>query len=139
MSVEFNTQAAVFSAISEDAAVSALVSTVVDFGERKHNGSTVYPYVAVGDIIRNEWDTDTSNGFDAVFRVHTWTNTGSAKLALDIQGAIYAVLHKQDLTITGASTINLYRMSSFVMRDPSGAHHGVCEYRGLIRIIPEVA
>lgn len=131
MSAEFDIQAAVFSALSGSSAVTDLVSTIVDFGPREDDAAAIYPYIAIGNIFLNEMDTDNTNGFDAVMRIHTWTNTGSAKLAKDTQGAIYGVLHKADLSVTGFDTINLYRVDSRVMQAASGAHQGVCEYRGL--------
>jgi len=132
VSNEFAVQTAIYDAVSGDAAVSDLVATVVDFGPTAADASSIYPYVAIGDVIFGEMDTDTTNGFDAVLRVHTWTNTGSAKLCRDIQGAIYDVLHNGDLTIPGFNVINIYREDSDVTLVQSGAHHGVCEYRALL-------
>ena len=132
MSSEFDVQVAIYDALSGDGSLSALGPTVVASGRTSSDGSSIYPYVAVARIFLAEFDTDDTNGFDAVFRIHTWTNTGSEKLAKDIQGAIYGVLHKGDLTIPGFNVINIYREDSDVTRVDSGAHHGVCDYRALL-------
>lgn len=131
MSSEFDIQAAIYSALSGSAELTALGPAIVDFGPTAEDGSTVYPYVTVGDILLGEFDTDDTNGFDVELRVHTWTNTGSAKLAKQIQGAIYGALHKADIEVPGFNLINIYREDSDVMKSSSGAHHGVCEYRAL--------
>lgn len=106
----------------------ALSAPVVDFGPSAEDASSIYPFVAIGEIVLGEGDTDTTDGFDADLRIHTWGNNGSKEIE-DIQGQIYAALHRQPVTVSGFNSILLYRTQSDVMRASSGAYHGVCDYR----------
>lgn len=128
MSAEFETQKALYSALS------ALGLTVYDSAPQVADGASVasWPYVEVGAIVMAYWDTKTENGFDFVARIHTHSRTQSMKEAKDIQGQIYARLHHGALAVTGYATTDLYRETSDVTRVSDGHFHGVCEYRGMI-------
>lgn len=131
-SADFAIQSAIYSALSADATLTAITSNIVDFGPSQDDASLIYPYVAIGAIVASSFDSDNKDGFDYVARLHTWSNTGSAKQTKDIQSAIYGALHRVSLTVTSWNNFLIYRDSSFVERSSSGAFHGVCEYRGLI-------
>jgi len=122
MSGETAIQGALYSALS------ALGLTVVDAGQQ----DATWPYVEIGFIVLNPFDTAGETGFDYVARIHTRSRSASMKEAKDIQGAIYDRLHRGALTITGFQHVLIQRERSEVMRAPDGSSHGVCEYRGLI-------
>lgn len=132
MAAEFEFQKALFSVLNGDAALSGLGVTVVDFGPSADDAATIYPYVAVGDANLAEWDTDDTTGFNGLVRVHTYSDSRSVKETKEIQGAIYAALHRQSLTVSGYDTILFRREDSDVNRTSRGAFHGVCEYRGYL-------
>lgn len=131
MAAEFNTQAALFSALS------ALGLRVYDSAPQQGDGGSraVFPYVEVGAVVMAPLDTKERNGFDFVARIHTRSRSASMKEAKDIQGQIYARLHNGDLNITGQSLILLRRETSDVTRASDGSFHGICEYRGLIETV----
>ena len=131
MSAEFNTQAALFSALS------ALGLRVYDSAPQQADGASlaVFPYVEVGAVVMSPLDTKERNGFDFVARIHTRSRSASMKEAKDIQGQIYARLHNGGLTITGQRLILLRRETSDVTRVSDGSFHGICEYRGLIETV----
>lgn len=122
MSGETAIQGALYSALS------ALGLTVVDVGQQ----DAVWPYVEIGAIVLNPFDTANKTGFDYVARLHTRSRSTSMKEAKDIQGQIYGRLHRGALTVTGFHHVLIQRERSEVMRAPDGSFHGVCEYRGLI-------
>jgi hypothetical protein len=128
---EFNTQAALFSALN------AIGLRVYDSAPQQANGASlaVFPYVEVGAIVMAPLDTKERNGFNFVARIHTRSRSASMKEAKEIQGLIYARLHHGDLTITGQRLILLRRETSEVTRASDGSFHGICEYRGLIETI----
>ena len=128
MSAETAVQAALYSALT------ALGLTVYDAAPQAADGasSASWPYVEVGMIILNVWDTYGETGHDFVARIHTRSRSGSMAEAKGIQGQIWTRLHRGALTITGHNLINLIRESSEVTRAPDGSYHGVCAYRGLI-------
>lgn len=127
----FEIQKAVFAALAADATLTALGAEITDFGPRPDDGAAAFPYVEVGSILLAEMDTKNTNGFDAALRIHSYSNTGSAKQCRDIQSAIYAVLHKSEIPALGYNTVLMYRQDSDVMRTSTGAFHGVCDYRAL--------
>ena len=135
MSVEFDIQAAIFTALDGDATLSGLVTGVYDRKQQDADGgsNSAFPYVTIGQIILGMDDTDTSLNFDAAIRIHTWSRTGSKKQCLDIQGAIYDVLHKGTLTVSGWDNYSTLRDVSRVFVEEDGATHGVCEYRALLQ------
>lgn len=130
MSHEFEIQKAIYTKLT------AAALTVVDSaGQATDGGSDVpFPYVECGAIVIGAFDTRSENGFDYVARLHTRSRSGSMKEAKDIQGAIYAALHYQPLTITGFNHILISRETSQVMRAADGTFHGICEYRGLAEV-----
>ncbi len=93
---------------------------------------TAFPYVTCGRIIMTGLDTQTKNGFSALIRIHTFSQTGSMLECKTIQGAIYDALHHSVLTVTGHSNFFLSREATDCMVDEDGKLHGVCEYRALI-------
>ena len=125
MSAEFEVQKALFSALS------ALGLRVVDRGKQ----DAVYPYVEVGFIVMNAWDTAGETGFDYLARIHTRSRSGSMAETKAIQGQIYNRLHRGALTITGYQSVTIQRERSEVLTLPDNEFHGVCEYRGLISAI----
>jgi phosphoribosyl-AMP cyclohydrolase len=124
-------QQALVRALSNSGAVTALCSRIVDYGPRVDDASTIYPYIAIGDMILSEFDTDDTNGFDAVFRIHIYSDQGGSMETRKIQDAIYYTLHRRELWVTGECNYLLYRMDTQVMQTSRGAFHGVDEYRAL--------
>lgn len=131
MSGELAVQGALYSALS------ALGFNVVDrAGHAADGGSTTaFPYVEVGMIVMNPFDTARETGFNYLARIHTRSRSGSMAETKGIQGQIYARLHRGALTVSGFHHVLIQRESSEVMVAPDGQIHGVCEYRGLIEAI----
>lgn len=115
-------------------ALSALGLSVVDRAGQAADGGSggAFPYVEVGMIVLNPFDTAKELGFNYLARIHTRSRSGSMAEAKGIQAQIYARLHRGSLTITGFHHILIQRESSEVLVAPDGQFHGVCEYRGLI-------
>jgi hypothetical protein len=128
MSAETAVQGALYSALS------ALGLRVVDAGQQAADGglSTAFPFVEIGMVVMSPFDTARETGHAFVARIHTRSASASMAETKGIQGQIYDRLHRGNLTVTGHHFILLQRDRSEVLRAPSGAFHGVCEYRGLI-------
>lgn len=93
---------------------------------------TAVPYVTIGHIEMNELDTQTKTGWAAQVRIHTWVTGGAMLPAKNIQGLVFAALHRSPLTITGFNNYSLLRESTDCQSLEDGKIHGVCEYRALI-------
>ena len=115
-------------------ALTALGLRVVDRGRQAADGgaATAFPYVEIGFIVVNPFDTARELGFDYLARIHVRSRSGSMAEAKDIQGQIYARLHRGALTVAGFNHILIQRERSEVLDAPDGQFHGVCEYRGLV-------
>jgi hypothetical protein len=128
MAAEFEVQKALY------AAINGLGYVCYDAAPQAADGGSAasFPYVEIGAIVMVEFDTAYETGFDFVARIHTRSRSGAMKETKDIQGAIYARLHRGTLAVTGYNTILIQREASDVTRVSDGSFHGVCEYRGLI-------
>lgn len=126
MPAEFELQKAVYTVLN------GIGLRVYDSAPQAADGASTgtFPYVEIGAIILSQNDTFTENAFDIVMRVHTRSRSGSMAEAKNIQGQIYAALHRQRPAVTGFTVLDLWRDSSEVMRASDGSFHGVCEYRG---------
>ena len=92
--------------------------------------STSFPYVVIGDDTFAPWDTDDSTGANVTVTLHIWTRAESHKPGKAIADAIYATLHRQQLTLTGYSFTDCQLQFAEFMRDPDGVtRHGVLRYR----------
>lgn len=129
---DFAVQEAIYNTVSQHPSVIATGATVVDFGPSADDGSTIFPYIAIGSFVLNEMDTGDTNGFEAAIRIHSYSDSAGAKECREMQGAIYEALHKAGLWATGFDSLLTYREDSRIMRTSSGAFHGVCEYRALL-------
>ena len=93
---------------------------------------TPFPYIAMGRVIMTELDSQTEDGWAVQFRIHTHSRTGAMLECKNVQGAIFAALHRKPLTIAGFNNFSLLRESTDCMSEGDSKIHGVCEYRALI-------
>jgi hypothetical protein len=94
--------------------------------------SSVFPYVKIGVIVLTQADTQTTNGENASIRIHTYDRADSMLPASEIQDAIYAVLHRVPLSVTGYANYLMLRNDTDLTDGADSKIHGVCEYRALI-------
>ena len=128
MSAETAVQGALYSALS------TLGLTVYDTAPQAADGASMasWPYVEVGMIVMQPFDTYAETGHEFAARIHTRSRSASMAEVKALQGQIWARLHRGALTVPGHNFINLIRESSDATRAPDGSFHGVCVYRGLI-------
>ena len=131
MGVEWELQKAVYTTIS---GASLGVQGVYDIAPQSADGGdgAAFPYVTIGRTVVTQNDTQTTVGFAAQMRIHTFSRSGSMKECKEIQGAIFAALHRTPLTITGFRNFSLLREDTDCFPDQDGKLHGVCEFRALI-------
>lgn len=92
-----------------------------------------FPYVVIGEDTHIPFDTDDSVGSESTITLHIWSRQHGKKEAKDIQGLIYAALHRYALDVTGYHTITLDFEYSDVFLDADGrTRHGVCRYRTIV-------
>lgn len=127
-------QQALYSALTGHAGLTALVpvSSIVDFGPRVDDAAGIFPYVSFGSFVLADYDTDNTTGFDAAFRIHSYSDKGSSKECRQIQDAIYDALHLAEFPVSGYNTVIIYREDTDISQTSRGAFHGRCEYRCLL-------
>lgn len=124
MSAEFEIQKAVF------AKLSALSYPVYD--DVPDNAAA--PYVVIGDDTLIEFDSDGISGFEATVTIHTWSTYRGKKQIKEMQGAIYDLLHRAELIVSGYNFIGCDSEYSESLLDADGVtRHGVQRFRILIR------
>lgn len=128
----YQLQIAVFNALSDDSAVSSLVKGIYDNPSQVADPSdnSEFPFITISDSTLQPWDTDTERGDDAVVTVHVWSRASHALETKQIQDAIYNVLHRGTIVISGSVFIGSDYISQTVERDPDGiTRHGVQDFR----------
>jgi len=88
------------------------------------------PYVVIGDDTLIEWDTDGQTGFDTTITLHVWSDYQGKAEVKTIQGQIYDLLHRAELSVIGYNLINCTFEFADSFLDPNGiTRHGVQRFR----------
>lgn len=94
---------------------------------------TAYPYVTIGELLANEWDTVDDTGMDCNLTIHTWSRYRGRKQTFELQSAIYDALHRAALSTPGYTVVLCDFVSSQSFVDADGlTRHGVQEFRIVI-------
>jgi hypothetical protein len=122
--------AAVYTALTGDATLTALVGTRV-FNHVPQE--TAFPYVVIGETTLVPFDSKTTEGAEVVLTIHSWSRYRGSKEILDIQKAVVDVLDKASLTVTGHSLVQLRVAFADNFEDPGDdkTRHGVQRFRAL--------
>lgn len=97
--------------------------------------SSVFPFTTIGDIAISPLATDDSTGADAIVTLHQWSRYKGNQEIDELQDAIFALLHRQELTIGGNYVvINCeWETTEETFLDPDGiTRHGVMRFRILV-------
>lgn len=127
-------QQAVFTRLSNYTALTSLLSGQGIYARKPQDdaseSTTPFPYVTFDFPSVLPWDTDNINGAEAVLRVHVWSRSQSALVGQAIMDAAYDALHKFQITISGANTMDCLFLRSQSMDDPDGVTtHGILDFR----------
>lgn len=91
---------------------------------------SAFPYVTLGPYFHTPFDTDDDDGQRVAAQIHIWDRSTTELTRAAIQDAIYDALHKFDLVISGANTIDCLFESAVKMYDPDGkTSHSVLTFR----------
>jgi hypothetical protein len=132
--VIWDLQKAVFAALTGDADVASAVTGVFDHVPQPVDAGddSQFPYITIGQGTVREFDTDDVLGFDATVEVHVWSRQRGRREVKEIQGLVYDVLHRGDLTIDGYHFVSCDHEFSDSFLDPDGlTRHGVQQFRVL--------
>ncbi len=123
-------QQAIFSTLSADAALTALIGADRVFDDVPQDSPL--PYVTLGPVTAQDWSTGSEDGTEHLLTVHVWSGARSKKQAHEILGAIRAALHDAPLSLGGHTLINLRHERSDIRRAPDGETiHGLARFRAV--------
>ena len=128
----YQLQFGIYTALDDDATLSALIVGIYDNPAQAGDpdDDTLFPYVTISDGTSQPWDTDLDRGDEAIAEIHVWSRASNSLEAKEIQDAIYSVLHRGTIVISGSVFIGSDYMTQTVQRDPDGiTRHGVQEFR----------
>lgn len=80
--------------------------------------SSLFPYVVIESTNIQPWDTDDEDGVQALMSVHVYSRSQSVLEISNIGTAVYDALHKYQLVITGANTVDCLFDNSTQFEDP---------------------
>ena len=133
-SASWSLQQSVFSALTADAALTALLGADRIYDDVPQ-GSPL-PYLTLGQSTVRDWSTGgdpgTDDGNEHVLTLHVWSDARGKKQASEIIGAVRTALHDQPLTLVGHRLVNLRHEFSEARRDPEGATiHAIARFRAV--------
>ena len=121
-------QTAVYTALTGDAALTALVDAVYDHVPE----DAALPYVQIGDGSVSPFTAGGLDGEEHQLTCHVWTQAHGLTQAKQIMAAVREVLDGADLSLGGAHLVLLDFTFADILRDPEGGtQHGVLQFRAL--------
>ena len=124
-------QKAVFAALSQDAALTALLGAPRVFD--RVPASTPFPYVTFGRTSLYDWSTGTESGVEQLFTLHVWSKAQGKAETLAILQRIAALVDDQPLPLDGHALVSMRLEFSEVRYDEDLAvHHGLARFRALV-------
>lgn len=135
MAADWPIQDALYDRLAGFAGLSALVQGVYDYlPQELADVDSEFPYVVIGQIDAEQWDTDDVLGVDSTVVVHTFSRYRGKRQAADIMRQVYLALHRYALPVTGYNLVTCeWDGLSNLMTDPDGlTRHGVQRFRVLL-------
>ena len=129
----FEIQKAIDDKLAADSAVQALLGNPARLYDAVPPSMPLMPYVTYGEMIKADFDTKTSNGHDVELTIHSWSSYRGKKETEDILQAIYNCLHRQPLTATGYTIMQMRVIAQQSFMDSDGlTRHGVARVRIIV-------
>src|SRR5262245_64043470 len=98
-------QRAIFSALSNDSELAALLVGVRIFDQAPAN--VAFPYITFGRTSIYDWSTGTESGTEQLFTLHIWSKEKGKKETLDIMELARARMDDASLTLEGHHIANI--------------------------------
>lgn len=117
MEAELALQQAIFTRLTEDEAVAALVGTRV---YDDVPGGAAFPYLSIGAMRSRDWSTGDSTGVEVRLTLAAWSRAHGGREAREIAGAVKAALHDADLALTDHVLVSLRFLDSDMTRERDG-------------------
>ena len=115
-------QTAIYGALTGDVTLMALITGVFSDVVQPNlpEADSDFPYVVIGQDSFAPFDTKTNDGASAQVQVDVWSRQNDLLEVKNIGTAVYDVLQKGSLTITGANHILTRAVGQDYSTDPDG-------------------
>lgn len=121
-------QSAIFTKLSGDSTLMALVTGVYD----SLPANTPYPYAVIGEDTEVAWNALTKIGREVTVTIHIFSQEAGMKQAKTIASRITSLIERQTLSASGITTVSSKLDLALFFTDPDGiTRHGVVRFRFL--------
>lgn len=94
---------------------------------------TAYPYVVIGEETTSDFGTKTLDGVEHTISVHVWSQYRGRREIKEIMESCYNLLHNADITVEGASLINVRHEFATTLSENDGiTRHGAMRFRVVV-------
>ena len=94
---------------------------------------TAYPYVIIGEETATNFGTKDKDANEHTLTIHVWSQYRGRKEIKEIMSEIYTSLHNSDITLSGASLVNIRHEFEQTLLEADGiTRHGVMRFRVVI-------
>lgn len=94
---------------------------------------TSYPYVIIGEETAINFGTKDKDANEHTLTIHVWSQYRGRKEIKNIMSQIYTILHNTDITVSGASLVNIRHEFEQTLLEADGiTRHGVMRFRVVI-------
>ena len=95
--------------------------------------NTEYPYIVIGEETSIDNATKDTDGREYTIVLHIWSRFRGLKETKQIIAKVYDLLHNVNLSVTGASLVNIREEFTSTLMDSDGiTRHGIMRFRVVI-------
>lgn len=119
--------------VAELKAAPALAALVADRVYDRPPQGVAFPYVSIGPFQQISDDADCLAAFEVFVDVHCWSRAYGSVECKQMTSAVVGALHEADLTLNGATLVEMRHRSTQEITDRDGeTTHGISTFRALI-------
>ncbi|MBO0661832.1 DUF3168 domain-containing protein [Jiella sp. MQZ9-1] len=123
-------QESIFSALSSDPALTALLGGPKIFDRRPEQAS--FPYLTLGRTAVVDWSTGTEDGAEHILTLHVWAKGGGKAETYEIMDKVATTLNDAALPLKDYHLVNLRLQFAEARREPeTAAYHGILRFRAV--------
>lgn len=119
-------QTALFSKLTGDTALMALVENVYD---RPPQGAA-FPYITIGDSAAKDLSNKLAPATDNRTVIHVWSRQGGRAETAAIMNRLYELLHQGTLTVSGHTLVMMhFTGNTLILENDGETYHGTLVLR----------
>ena len=129
----FPLQQSIFSKITTGTLTDVAGTSITDKVFDDVPEGTPYPYVVIGEETSQNVGTKDKDANEHTLTIHVWSQYRGRKEIKEIMSEIYTSLHNSDITLSGASLVNIRHEFEQTLLEADGiTRHGVMRFRVVI-------